>query len=163
MWYVYDNEPLRQSLEKFAKFPISTSFENNEPRLLLVAVDIQEGIPVVFDSYEKEDGTRQSGYGKYYGLGYDEQPRNQNSTTGEFEHAIRYDDGIKSDFVMASSSLPVNYEYAKLIVEDYKLVPRDSSFENKGNIVEPDKYSLSALSNNIHFFWDGGLLANTPH
>ena len=162
MWYVYDNEPLRQSLEKFAKFPISTNFENNEPRLLLVAVDIQEGIPIVFDSYEKEDGTRKSGYGKYYGLGSDEQPRNQNSTTGEFEHAIRYDDGIKSDFVMASSSLPVNYEYAKLIVEDYKPVPRDSSFENKENIVEPDKYSLSALSNNIHFFWDGGLLANTP-
>lgn len=51
---------------------------------------------------------------------------------------------------------------AKLIVEDYKPVPRDSSFENKGNIVEPDKYSLSALSNKIHFFSDGGLLANTP-
>jgi NTE family protein len=33
-----------------------------------------------------------------------------------------------------------------LIVEDNKLAPRDYSFENKGN---------------IHFFWDGGLLANT--
>jgi predicted acylesterase/phospholipase RssA len=32
-WYVYDNKPLKESLEKFAKFPISTSFENNEPRL----------------------------------------------------------------------------------------------------------------------------------
>jgi hypothetical protein len=46
-WYVYENEPLKQSLEKFANFPISTSFENNEPRLLLIAVDIQEGIPVI--------------------------------------------------------------------------------------------------------------------
>ena len=40
-WYVYDNRPLKESLEKFAKFPISTSFENNEPRLLLVAVDVR--------------------------------------------------------------------------------------------------------------------------
>ena len=42
-WYVYDNKPLKESLEKFAKFPISTSFENGEPRLLLVAADVQEG------------------------------------------------------------------------------------------------------------------------
>jgi NTE family protein len=61
-WYLYDNSPLKESLEKFAKFPISTNFENNEPRLLLVAADVQEGVPVVFDSYEKEDGTRKSRY-----------------------------------------------------------------------------------------------------
>ena len=41
-WYIYDNKPLKESLEKFARFPISTSFENGEPRLLLVAVDVQE-------------------------------------------------------------------------------------------------------------------------
>ncbi|MFZ0649242.1 MAG: patatin-like phospholipase family protein, partial [Nitrososphaeraceae archaeon] len=41
-WYIYDNRPLKESLEKFAKFPISTNFENDEPRLLLVAVDVQE-------------------------------------------------------------------------------------------------------------------------
>ena len=64
-WYSYDNRPLKESLEKFAKFPISTSFENGEPRLLLVAVDVQEATPVVFDSYEKEDGTRKSEYGRY--------------------------------------------------------------------------------------------------
>ena len=28
-WYVYDNKPLKASLERFAKFPISTSFEND--------------------------------------------------------------------------------------------------------------------------------------
>ena len=52
-------------MEKFAKFPISTSFENGEPRLLLVSVDVQDLTPVVFDSYEKEDGTRKSEYGRY--------------------------------------------------------------------------------------------------
>ena len=43
-WYIYDNRPLKESLEKFAKFPISTSFEKGEPRLLLVAVDVQESL-----------------------------------------------------------------------------------------------------------------------
>jgi hypothetical protein len=38
MWYLYSNEPLKQSLEKFAKFPIATSYERKEPRLLLVAM-----------------------------------------------------------------------------------------------------------------------------
>jgi len=64
-WYLYSNEPLRKSLEKFAKFPISTSYELNEPRLLLVSVDIQEGTAVIFDSYEKDDGTRKTEYGRY--------------------------------------------------------------------------------------------------
>ena len=41
--YLYSNEPLKKSLEKFAKFPIATSYQNNEPRLLLVSVDVQEG------------------------------------------------------------------------------------------------------------------------
>jgi len=64
-WCIYDNTPLRQSLEKFVRFPISTNFENNEPRLLLVAVDVQEANPVVFDSYQKEDGTGKSEYRRY--------------------------------------------------------------------------------------------------
>ena len=159
-WYVYDNEPLKQSLEKFAKFPISTSFENNEPRLLLVAVDIQEGVPVVFDSYEKEDGTRKSGYGRYHEVELDQQVENDNSKNGEFEHVIRYDDGITSDFVLASSSVPVNYEYTKLNVEDRKSKVYDS---NKISTAGSDRDSSPSYSNsNLRFFWDGGLLANTP-
>ena len=66
-WYIYDKKPLKESLEKFAKFPISTSFENGEPRLL----DVMEATPVVFDSYEKEDGTRKSEYGRYGILEHD--------------------------------------------------------------------------------------------
>ena len=34
-----------------------------------------------------------------------------------FEHVIRYEDGIKSDFVLASCSVPVNYDYTRLNVE----------------------------------------------
>ena len=42
-WLVYDNQPLRKSIEKFAKFPIATDFDKGEPRLLVVSVDAAEG------------------------------------------------------------------------------------------------------------------------
>ncbi len=104
-WYIYDNKPLKESLEKFAKFPISTSSEAGEPRLLLVAADVQEGAPVIFDSYEKEDGTRKSEYGRYGRVKLDSSANVSEDEEG-FEHVIRYEDGIKSDFVLASLFSP---------------------------------------------------------
>jgi hypothetical protein len=40
IWYVYSNQPLRESLRRFVKFPIATSFNKNQPRLLSVSVDV---------------------------------------------------------------------------------------------------------------------------
>jgi predicted acylesterase/phospholipase RssA len=157
-WYIYDNRPLKESLEKFAKFPISTSFENNEPRLLLVAVDVQELTPVVFDSYEKEDGTRKSEYGRYGNMKFG---NSDHENTEGFEHVIRYDDGIKADFVLASCSVPVNYDYTRLNVESRVLVGggqegnADTGNNNRPSSSSNDKVGLRS-------FWDGGLLANTP-
>ena len=82
-WYIYDNKPLKESLEKFAKFPISTSFENDEPRLLLVAVDVQEATAVVFDSYEKEDGTRKTEYGRYGRVKFIDSGKESESESGK--------------------------------------------------------------------------------
>jgi NTE family protein len=158
-WYIYDNRPLKESLEKFAKFPISTSFEKGEPRLLLIAVDVQEATPVVFDSYEKEDGTRKSEYGRYGRIKSDGSAKNQDNEA--FEHVIRYEDGIKSDFVLASCSVPVNYDYTRLNVET-----RTSAVEGQADSAamedsnRPTSYSNSNTS--LRSFWDGGLLANTP-
>jgi NTE family protein len=158
-WYIYDNGPLKESLEKFARFPISTSLENDEPRLLLVAVDVQEATPVVFDSYEKEDGTRKSEYGRYGRMKSDGSAKNPENEA--FEHVIRYEDGIKSDFVLASCSVPVNYDYTRLNVENNTL-----TVEGQGDKTDTENSNRPSSSSNtstsLRSFWDGGLLANTP-
>lgn len=156
-WFIYDNTPLKESLEKFAKFPISTIFEKGEPRLLLVAVDVQEATPVVFDSYEKEDGTRKSEYGRYGRTESGDSASEQDNEA--FEYIIRYEDGIKSDFVLASSSVPVNYDYTRLNVET-----RTLAVEAQGDDATVEASTKPTSNDNpvLRSFWDGGLLANTP-
>lgn len=41
-WWRYDYTPLRNYLSKFIDFPIKTSLEKGQPRLLLTSVDIQD-------------------------------------------------------------------------------------------------------------------------
>jgi NTE family protein len=139
IWYRFSNEPLRKSLEKFAKFPIATSYEENQPRLILVSVDVADGIPVVFDSYAKEDGSRKTEYGRYI--------RKEDGKEIGFEHVIRYNDGITLDQVMASGCFPVNFDYALLEVESYSSSDPDFSGQYRKE---------------IRRFWDGGMLTNTP-
>jgi predicted acylesterase/phospholipase RssA len=165
-WYRFSNEPLRKSLERFAKFPIATSYEENQPRLILVAVDVADGIPVTFDSYAKADGSRKTEYGRYL--------KQQDGKEIGFERIIRYDDGITLDQVMASGCYPINFDYTLLEVESYyhdsvsnnDLLQRS---ENDGG----DRISTGTSSptdrdfggqyrKEIRHFWDGGLLTNTP-
>ncbi|HEY7080321.1 MAG TPA: patatin-like phospholipase family protein [Nitrososphaeraceae archaeon] len=138
IWYRFDNGPLKRSLEKFAKFPIATTFDEKasltQPRLILVSVDVAEGAPVVFDSYEKEDGSRKSEYGKYIV---------KNGKEVGFTHIIRYNDGITADQVIASASVPLNFGYSRLEVESYN-------------------NSSSNYEKNVRYFWDGGIMSNTP-
>jgi NTE family protein len=150
--YLYSNEPLKRSLEKFAKFPIATSYQKNEPRLLLVSVDVLEGSTVVFDSYEKENGTRKTEYGRYG----PEYARGPNDHEG-FEHVISHNEGIEVDFVLASGSVPINYEYTKLQVEDTNGNHRIKSGNKKQ---KEDGNGL--ITKKIRDFWDGGIIANTP-
>ena len=49
-WYRYNNDELKQSIGKYANFPLRTK-EENDPRLLVVAVDVKEGEQVTFDSH----------------------------------------------------------------------------------------------------------------
>ena len=140
IWYRYSNEPLKKSLERFVKFPIATTEEADQPRLLLVAVDVAEGIPVTFDSHATEDGSRKSEYGQF--LKKDEKDP-------LFKYTIRYDEGITADHVIASGSFPVNFDYRKILVENNYADTTSSTTENV-----PKK--------EIRYFWDGGLMTNTP-
>ena len=163
MVYV-DNTPLKESLEKFARFPIATSFENNEPRLLLVAVDVQSGASVLFDSDEKEDGRRKSGYGRYDAIKYDRSSAGDKPIEKSYEHIISYDDGITSDFVLASCSVPVNYDFTKLEVKDQQLVTDGNPRQIPGTPSDTNSLgnNVETKNKNLRYFWDGGLLANTP-
>lgn len=150
IWYRYSNEPLRRSLERFAKFPIATNKEDNQPRLLLVAVDVADGIPVTFDSYPKDDGTRKTEYGRFL---------TDNNREVGFEHIVHYDDGITSDQVMASGSFPVNFDFARIEVDSY------SSEQTSSQQVDAKTYSTvtaNGYRKGMRYFWDGGLMTNTP-
>ena len=95
-WQLYDNKPLRKSIEKFVKFPIATNFDKGEPRLLVISVDAAEGTTVTFDSYETEQGKRETVYG--------------DSHLGK-SVVIEYNEGIGIKHLLASSTMPEVYAY----------------------------------------------------
>ncbi|MGC2561390.1 MAG: patatin-like phospholipase family protein [Nitrososphaeraceae archaeon] len=100
-WLLHSNKPLRESIEKYARFPILTDFKNKQPRLLVCSVDVAEGVTVTFDSYPKADGSRKSEYGNY------------NNESG-YENVIDYSDGVTIDHIMASGTLPEFYNHAEV-------------------------------------------------
>jgi NTE family protein len=169
-WYRFNNEPLRKSLDRFARFPIGTSYEENQPRLILVSVDVADGVAVTFDSYAKEDGSRKTEYGRYV--------KQQNGKEIGFEHVIRYNDGITLDQVMASGCFPVNFDYALLEVESYYHHDDNNNNDLRTRSDNQDGRSGDSTSTSSHpsayrdfsgqylkeirRFWDGGLLTNTP-
>ncbi|HEV2877059.1 MAG TPA: patatin-like phospholipase family protein, partial [Nitrososphaeraceae archaeon] len=151
IWYRYSNEPLKRSLERFANFPIATTKGDDQPRLLLVAVDVADGIPITFDSYPKKDGTRKTEYGRFL---------SHNGKETGFEHVVHYDKGVTSDHVIASGSFPVNFDFAKIEVESCGAASSDRSI-NLEDTVSKDGNSYS-YTKEIRYFWDGGLMNNTP-
>lgn len=102
-WLLHSNKPLRESIEKYARFPILTDFKNKQPRLLVCSVDVAEGVTVTFDSYPKADGSRKSEYGNY------------NNESG-YENVIDYSDGVTIDHIMASGTLPEFYNHAEVSI-----------------------------------------------
>lgn len=145
IWPIYSNQPLRDSLERYAKFPIATSSDLNQPRLLLVSVDVLEGAVVTFDSYPKVGGIRKSEYGDNIEL---KEKGNRGGDGGkrQSQFEIPYEDGIALDYAIASGSIAINYDYSKLMANKLTL-------DNQGN---------KKIENVQRFFWDGGIASNTP-
>jgi len=131
----YDNTPLQKTLKSFADFPLSTSFKENQPRLLITSVDIAEGKTITFDSYEKAAGIRKTEYYLENNINLTRDKRNRkNKTTRSVDRkdkliTLRYDKGIELEHVMASATLPGFYD------------PKEIGKRK---------------------FWDGGMLSNTP-
>jgi NTE family protein len=153
-WYRFSNEPLKKSLERFAKFPIATTQEENQPRLILVAVDVADGMPVTFDSYPKEDGSRKTEYGKFL--------KTKDKKEIGFEHIVQYDKGITSDHVIASGSYPVNFDFSKLEVESCISQHSNRSFDLENRSSSSKEANYYEYRKELRHFWDGGLLSNTP-
>lgn len=121
----------------------------------MTAVDVTKGLPVTFDSYPKEDGHRKTAYGRYI---------TRNGKDIGFEHVIQYDDGITSDQVMASGSLPINFDYTKIEVETYGYNHDTRTVDgwNRTLTANFDNIDSYYYTKEIRRFWDGGLLTNTP-
>lgn len=83
---------LRRTLERFARFPIKT--DEGEPRLLLVAVDVQTGDAVTFDSYSVET--------KYH----------------DDRNIIYSEKGIEIEHALATGTFPDFFDYPKFAVSN---------------------------------------------
>jgi NTE family protein len=142
-WWRYDYTPLRNYLSKFIDFPIKTSLEKGQPRLLLTSVDIQDFTsPVVFDSYEKlhnapvRRGAIAERKGRESNGSGDDGSSNWYSEYGNSDtrHIVFYD-GIGPDQVLAS------------VLGKYAIDHPHIEDSNTGTMRQ---------------LWDGGYLSNTP-
>ena len=150
IWYKYSNKPLIHSIKKFVtKFPIATGID--QPRLLLVSVDVKTGTTVTFDSYSKPKEGREYKY--------------ENREDPSYNFNISYDEGIMPEHLLASASVPVNFDYTHVPTEydyssgdseekDYSGIACNDNKTNEDNILRK-KITTRCC-------WDGGLLSNSP-
>ena len=94
----FDNSPLARTVKRYwdyEKNPIKTRFDQQEPRLILVSVDMLDATTAVaFDSYPNQNDTWLTEYGD-----------------SEFKYKIEYENGITIDHVIASMSTHLRYKY----------------------------------------------------
>jgi hypothetical protein len=89
--------------------------------------------------------------------------QNDKDSDSVFERVVRYDKGITSDYVMASASYPINFDFAKIEVESLD----SQSIGDRNREIGPEKTNdgndnSSNYRKEIRYFWDGGLMTNTP-
>jgi predicted acylesterase/phospholipase RssA len=136
-WWRYDYERLGRYLSEFVDFPIKTTMEEGQPRLLLTSVDVQDyTAAVVFDSYQKlhtpfeQDKIEfsETEKSKATSLWFSEYG------SPDSPHTVFYD-GIGVDQVLASAL---------------------------GKYSMPHPTIHDSLTGTDRELWDGGYLSNTP-
>jgi NTE family protein len=138
-YWRYDYTRLRNYLKDFIDFPIKTSSDKGQPRLLVVSTDVQDySSPVTFDSYEKTEDPKTKNNelvtdtnGKttrwYSEYGKDD--------VKQEKHVVFYDGGLGLDQLIASAL---------------------------GKYALDHPYMEDKITNTKRQFWDGGYLSNTP-
>ena len=155
VWYKYSNQPLTNSIKKFVtRFPIATDV--GQPRLLLVSVDVKTGTTVTFDSYSKPaEGNREDQIREYKYVNHEDD---------SYNFSISYDEGIMPEHLLASASVPVNFDYTHVPTKydysshangnrDYSAIDCNDNKTKEGN-------KLKKITTRC--CWDGGLLSNSP-
>jgi len=161
-WYKYENKPLKDSISKFVTtFPIATSYDDinkghHPPRLLLVSVDVKTGTTVTFDSYSSKDENGKE-IRKY---------KYENPADKKWNFELNYDKGIMLEHIIASASVPVNFDYAR-VPTTYEYSSNTKDYPQAGyNYNGAEERVASSNGDNkleqVRCFWDGGLLSNSP-
>jgi NTE family protein len=154
IWYKYNNKPLIDSIKKFvSKFPIAT--EAGEPRLLLVSVDVKTGTTITFDSYS----TSSEGNGVHQTREYEY----KNYQDSRYNFNISYDEGIMPEHLLASASVPGNFDYTHVPIKyDYSSHDNGRGDNSDIDCNDCDKNNKLGKKVTTRCCWDGGLLSNSP-
>lgn len=184
LWFRYTNEPLKQILRtKYITSPISTNDTDGDPRLLVIAVDVQQGETVAFDSYPDRSTrcricrfkTHENGKSKQEeeeqnkalvehvlcehrgGMQGDSLHWSVYGSEKNSKYAIFYDDGLDIQHILASASVPVNYGYTVLDSIQFRYKQEEVLDKN-----ENDELHEITSAPVKRFFWDGQYINNTP-
>ena len=133
VWVLHSIKPLQDSIQQYAKFPIGTEFHNNDHG--------QQQPRLLVFSVDVAEGVT---------VAFDSYPKADGSRKSEYGNCvISYNAGITIDHVIASNTLPEFYYYTRVPTIEQK---------------DKDMRCLTDKSkdSNMRYFWDGGLLSNTP-
>jgi hypothetical protein len=146
----YDNTPLvhtiRDSYWDDINNPILT--EEGQPRLLLVAVDVQDSTTVTFDSYPKKNERRISIYGNDDNLDSETIGLISRDKVPATKHVIQYDNGIRMNHLLTTFSSHLRHAFPELEVKSVTIIGDNEMIEDGKGTPHP--------------FMDGFYLSNTP-
>lgn len=144
----YDNSPLVRTIRNGywddTNNPVLTN--EGQPRLLLVAVDVQDSDTVTFDSYPKKNNQRMSIYGENDTFDDKDVDHNNNKTS---KYAIIYNDGIKMKHLLTTFSSHLRHAFPELDV-------------NPVTVIGNNEIILQEEKGTPRPFMDGFYLSNTP-
>ena len=154
-WYRSTNQRLKETLTNCVSFPIQTSANENDPRLLSVSVDVITGQAATFDSYEtierdEKGNIHRDKEGKFVHSNHTTFMDTKYIDNGKKVVTIRYKNGLAAEHILASASVPINF--------DYQWIPLQYDYKNPLN----NNCQLGPDIQKYRPFWDGGIMSNTP-